>query len=79
VYFPTQAIPSSIESLSAIVPLTYGLRALRRILLEGLPIAAVTQDIAFLLGFIVLTGALAAWLLAAALRYARKSGSLAQY
>jgi ABC-2 type transport system permease protein len=79
VYFPTQAIPSSIESLSAIVPLTYGLRALRKILLEGFPIAAVTEDIVFLLGFIVLTGALAAWSFAAALRYARRSGSLAQY
>jgi ABC-2 type transport system permease protein len=79
VYFPTQAIPSSIKPLSAIVPLTYGLRALRKLLLEGEPIAGVTQDIGFLLIFIAVTSVVAMWLFASALRYARKSGSLAQY
>lgn len=79
VYYPTHVIPSWIEHLSAVVPLTYGLRALRQTVLEGMPIGAVKQDIVILLVFIALLGGLAALAFARSLRYARRSGSLAQY
>jgi ABC-2 type transport system permease protein len=79
VYYPSDVIPSWLYRLSEFVPLTYGLRALRRTLLEGVPLSAVASDLGMLLGFVVLLGALSVVLFSEALRYARGSGSLAQY
>lgn len=79
IYYPTRVIPSWIQDLSYLIPLTYALQALRRILLEGAPLAAVSGELGILVIFVVLLmgcGALALWL---ALRYARRSGTLAQY
>lgn len=79
VYYPTHIIPSWIQHLSLLFPLTYGLRALRQTVLEGLPITAVMEDLSILIGFILVLGIVAMLLLGRALRYARQSGSLAQY
>lgn len=79
VYYPTEVIPSWIEHLSAVIPLTYGLRALRLTLLEGMPIGAVSEDLLVLALFILLLGTVAVFLFGRALLYARRSGSLAQY
>lgn len=79
VYYPTHVIPSWLEHLSTAVPLTYGLRALRRVWLEGETLAAVAGDLAILCLF--LAGLTAAGWIAftAALRYSRREGSLSQY
>lgn len=79
VYYPTGVIPAWLQSLSAIVPLTYGLRSLRRTLLENAPLASVAGDIGILVLFIVVLSALSLAALSAALRYARRNGTLAQY
>ena len=79
VYYPTRVIPSWIEDVSAWIPLTYGLRALRQTLLEGLPLRGVAADLGILSGFILLLLAIGAAAFAAALNYARRSGTLAQY
>lgn len=79
VYFPTHVIPSWMGELSAFLPLTYGLRALRRVALDGAPLISVASDIAKLSAFMVilLAGSVAAF--AWALRYARRSGTLGHY
>ncbi len=79
VYYPTHVIPSWLQSVSALVPLTYGLRALRRVLLQGQSLAAVGADVGILAAFGVLLTILGAVALTAALRYARSQGTLAQY
>jgi ABC-2 type transport system permease protein len=79
VYYPTNVIPSWIESLSAAVPLTYGLRALRGILLENAPTAAVLPDVVVLCAFIVVLFAAAAASFSAAFRHAQRTGTLTQY
>lgn len=79
VYFPTQVIPSWIEELSDFIPLTYGLRALRKSFLEGVPLSEVVVDLAILSGFILVLLALSLFAFARALSYARRSGTLAQY
>lgn len=79
VYYPTTVIPGWIESVSAFIPLTYGLTALRAILLEGRSIASVWREISILLAFTVVATALSALAFRAALRYARRVGNLAQY
>ena len=79
VYYPTTVIPGWIESISAFLPLTYGLSALRAVLLEGRSIATVWRDIAILLAFTVTSLLLSGVAFRAALRYARRVGNLAQY
>jgi ABC-2 type transport system permease protein len=79
VYYPTTVIPSWIQSLSLLFPLTYGLRAIRQTLLEGAPVRAVLPDLAMLsmIGAgLMLVGALA---FSRALRYAHRAGNLSQY
>ncbi len=79
VYYPTTAIPGWIESISAFLPLTYGLKALRMVLLEGRSLSAVWRDVSILLAFTVVTLAVSAVAFRAALGYARRVGNLAQY
>jgi ABC-2 type transport system permease protein len=79
VYYPTSVVPAIVRDVSVILPLTYGLRALRRVFLDGLPIGAVATDLAILAGMTAVSLAIGTLLFAAALRYARRAGSLAQY
>ncbi len=79
VYYPTHVVPSWLESVSAAIPLTYGLRALRRILLEHASLAAVRSDVAILLVMTVLLFGAGVWVFSAAMRYARRTGSLSYY
>jgi len=79
VYYPTTVIPGWIESLSAFLPITYGLTALRAVLLEGRSIATVWRDLSILGAFTVVSLLASGVAFRAALRYARKVGNLAQY
>lgn len=79
VYYPTTVIPSWLQHVSDAIPLTYGLRALRQVFLEGMPLAAVTMDLAILAAFTAVLLAVSLWAFASALQYARRTGTLAQY
>ena len=79
VYYPTHVIPSWLQDLSALLPLTYGLRALRAVVLEGGPISASASDLAVLSGFAVLLCATSGYAFTLAVRHAKNSGTLAQY
>lgn len=79
VYYPTTVIPGWLESVAAFIPLTYGLKALRVVLLEGQPIVTVWRELSILAVFSVAGFAVSAVAFRAALRYARRVGNLAQY
>jgi ABC-2 type transport system permease protein len=79
VYYPTHVMPSWLEGVSTAIPLTYGLRALRRTLLDGAGWHLVASDVAMLGGFVVVLLAASVAAFAFALRYARRAGTLAQY
>jgi ABC-2 type transport system permease protein len=79
IYYPTRVIPSWLQDLSGLIPLTYGLRALRLLLLEGASFSAVLPELSILLGFVVVLLSCGALALTMALRQARRSGTLAQY
>jgi ABC-2 type transport system permease protein len=79
VYYPTHVIPSWIRTISDFIPLTYGLRALRRTLLEGEPLRAVWGDVVILALFAGVLFAAGAYALLLAFRYSRQTGTLAQY
>ena len=79
VYYPTNVIPSWLQSVCDVVPLTYGLRALRRTMAGEALSIEVGADLAILgvLACVLLLGSML--VLEAALRHARRSGNLAQY
>lgn len=79
VYYPTQIVPSWIEPVSGLLPVTYGLRALRRIVLEQQAVDAVLGDVMALAAFAAVLLALSLLVFRLAFRYARRSGTLAQY
>ena len=79
VYYPTAVIPGWLQSVSAFVPLTYGLTALRAVLLEGQGILAVWREIAILAAITAGTMVVSIVAFRAALTYARRVGNLAQY
>ena len=72
-------IPPWVHALGNYVPLAPGLRALRQTLLNGASLATVAPDLMLLLGFIVLLNAIGFIMFVEALRYARRTGTLAQY
>jgi len=79
VYYSTSVIPSWIQSVSAVVPLTYGLRAVRRLLLDGAALDAVSSDLTVLGVFALALSLLAAATFTYAMRYAKRAGTLSHY
>lgn len=79
VYYSTSVIPSWIRSLSAVVPLTYGLRATRQALLLGAGLETTGRDLLVTGAFALVLGSVGAAALTAALRHARVQGTLGQY
>ena len=79
VYYPAKVVPSWLQSISDFIPLTYGLRALRRVLLENASLLTVSADLGILLVMIVFLLAAGCWTFGAAMRYARRTGTLGYY
>jgi ABC-2 type transport system permease protein len=79
VYYSTNVIPEVVRPVSAAIPLTYGLRALRRALLAGEPLTVVGTDVGILAAFAAVGLAVGFAAFEWALRYARRAGTLAQY
>jgi ABC-2 type transport system permease protein len=79
VYYPTSVIPSWIREVAALFPLTYGLRALRQIVLRGDSLGHVARDVQMLA--VMTTASLAVGTLAFsfALRRSRRAGTLSSY
>lgn len=78
-YYPTRVIPSWLGELSGAIPLTYGLRALRRLLLDGAPVGAVAGDLLALAALTLLVAGGGVGACAVAIRRARRAGTLAHY
>lgn len=78
-YFPTSKIPSWLQSLSVVTPLAYGLRSLRRVLLEGRSLRDVLPDFGVLLGMCVVLLLISSIAFHRSLLYAKRQGSLNLY
>jgi ABC-2 type transport system permease protein len=79
VYYPTQVIPSWLQDLSKAMPLSYGLRAARQVMLLGEPLTAVGHDVLTLALCVTVLLPVGILSVALALRYARSSGTLSHY
>ncbi|HXT63608.1 MAG TPA: ABC transporter permease [Pyrinomonadaceae bacterium] len=83
VFFPTQLIRDyaggAVASVSRVLPATYGLDGLRRVLIEGQGFAQVRQPLISLLIFLAVLLPLSLWVFSRAVRRAKREGSLIQY
>ncbi|MGH7603741.1 MAG: ABC transporter permease [Gemmatimonadaceae bacterium] len=79
VYYPAKVVPSWLQHISGFIPLTYGLRALRRVMLEGASLFSVGRDVAILLAMTAVLLAVSTWIFGISMRYARRTGTLGYY
>jgi ABC-2 type transport system permease protein len=78
-YYSTSVIPAWLQSVAAVTPLAYGLRALRRILLGDVPWSGVLSDVGPLVMMTLALGAAGVVAFSQALQYARRAGTLNTY
>jgi ABC-2 type transport system permease protein len=82
VFFPTQLIgeyAGKLSTISKILPPTYGLDGIRRVLIEGQGLAQVREPLIVLLIFLAVLLPLSLWVFGRAIRKAKREGSLIQY
>src|SRR5215510_5845576 len=83
VFFPTQLINqyagSKVANISRVLPPTYGLDGIRRVLIEGQGFAQVREPLISLLVFLAVLLPLSLWVFSRAVRRAKREGSLIQY
>jgi ABC-2 type transport system permease protein len=79
VYYPAKVVPAWLQHISGFIPLTYGLRALRKVMLEGASLRTVGGDVAMLLLMTVVLLCVGLWVFKSAMSYARRIGSLGYY
>src|SRR5687768_12303303 len=83
VLFPTQLIAEhagrGVSTISKILPPTYGLDGIRRVLIEGQGLAQVREPLITLLAFLAVLLPLSLWVFGRAVRRAKREGSLIQY
>jgi ABC-2 type transport system permease protein len=79
VFYPTEAMPAWLGSLSSLLPITYALRGIRRALLSGASIASLIPELQVLLLFVAILVPAGLLVFRWALRGARRDGTLVQY
>ena len=82
IFFPTQLIrdyAGSVANISRILPPTYGLDGIRRVLIEGQCFGQVRDPLITLLLFLAVLLPLSLWVFGRAVKRAKREGSLIQY
>ena len=79
VYYPVSVLPAWLEPFSKVLPLTYALDSIRMAMLQGSSLGELKNDIFVLVGFVIVLTPLSFLVFRAALKRAKKEGSLIQY
>ena len=79
VYYPTKILPPILRTISAFLPLTYGLEGMRSALMTGTPVMHLMDKVAVLFAFILITWPLGYVVFRRGFNKARAEGSLSQY
>jgi ABC-2 type transport system permease protein len=79
VFFPTQLLGGGFAQISKVLPPTYGLDGIRRVLIEGQGFSEVSAPLFTLLGFLLVLFPFSVWVFSRAVRRAKREGSLIQY
>jgi ABC-2 type transport system permease protein len=79
VFFPTQLLGSGFGAVSRVLPTTYGLDGIRRVLIEGQGLSEVRDPLMILFIYLAVLLPFSLWVFARAVRRAKREGSLIQY
>jgi len=79
VFFPPQLLPEFMQNISKILPATYGLEAIRGVLIEDNGLSEARGPILTLLMFLAVLLPISLWVFSRAVRRAKREGSLIQY
>ena len=79
VYYPTDILPGWIHAFSVVIPTTYGLRAVRQLVLRGAPLVAVVPDVLTMTAIAAICLAIGSLTFRTAFNYSRQQGTLSQY
>lgn len=77
--FPISELPSWLQAVAHLSPLTYALDALRSALLSGQPSTSYVTDLSVLVGFALFLVPLSAWGLERSFRIAQRRGTLSTF
>jgi ABC-2 type transport system permease protein len=78
-YYPVSILPEMLQKCSALLPLTYSLRAMRLAILQGAPVTQLAGDLTVLALFAAVGLPASLFLFGRALRCAKEEGTLLQY
>jgi ABC-2 type transport system permease protein len=79
VFFPVQLLGENFGQVSRLLPPTYGLDGIRRVLIEGQGLVEVSEPLLTLSLFFVVLLPFSLWVFGRAVRRAKREGSLIQY
>jgi len=83
VFFPTQLLSQvagrGFGVVSRMIPTTYGIDGIRRVLIQGQTFAEARQPLVTLLAFLAALLPFSLWVFSRAVRRAKREGSLIQY
>lgn len=79
IYYPIDLLPAWLKPISAVLPITYSLQAMRKTLLTGAGFSDIYSDLLILVAFCLTLFPLSLLIFRAAVNKARIDGSLAQY
>ena len=79
VFFPPQLLPEMMQKISKILPATYGLAAIRGVLIDNHGLNDARGPIITLLTFLAVLLPISLWIFSRAVRRAKREGSLIQY
>lgn len=79
VIYPVSVLPDWLKPISAILPITHGLEAIRQVLLNGAGIFDIRNQLLILTGFTLISLATGSLFIYYSLRIAKKEGSLLHY
>lgn len=79
VFFPTELLEGGFGKVSRLLPPTYGLDGIRRVLIQGQGLGEVREPLLTLLIFLAVMLPFSLWVFGRAIRRAKREGSLIQY
>lgn len=79
IYFPIEILPQGLQKVSYLLPVTYSLRAIREVLINGRSINFIYKDLVILTAFAIIIFPLSLYMFKKAFRLAKIDGSLTHY
>jgi ABC-2 type transport system permease protein len=79
VFYPVSALPEWLQGIARFLPITYGLEAMREVLLKGATLRTVLPDLVTLIFFASILIPVSLFCFKKAVARAKREGSLLQY